>query len=153
ALYASGLFADVKVSRSGDSVTVTVVEAPVIDRVALEGNSGLKDKDLTGELQSKVHGSLIPATVQADVARLTEIYRHSGRFDVKITPKTVAHGDDRVDLIFEIVEGAKTTVKRIDFTGNGAFSKSKLKNVIKTGQTNILSFLTGSDLYDPDRIE
>ena len=153
ALYASGLFADAKVTRGGDGLTVTVVEAPVIDRVALEGNSALKDKDLTGDLQSKVHGSLISATVQADVARLTEIYRHSGRFDVKITPKTVAHGADRVDLIFEITEGAKTTVKRIDFTGNAVFSASKLKGVIKTGQSNILSFLTGSDLYDPDRID
>jgi outer membrane protein insertion porin family len=153
ALYASGLFTDARIARAADGLTVTVVEAPVIDRVVLEGNSSLKDKDLAGELKSKPHGGLIPSTVQADVARLTEVYRHSGRFDVRIVPKTVAHGDDRVDLVFEISEGGKTTVKRIDFAGNRAFSASKLKAVIKTGQSNILSFLTGSDLYDPDRVE
>jgi outer membrane protein insertion porin family len=153
ALYASGLFVDAKVARDGDRLVVTVVEAPVIDRVAFEGNSSLKDKQLTDELQSKARGGLIPATVQADVVRLTELYRRSGRFDARVVPKTVAHGSDRVDLVFEITEGAKTTVKRIAFAGNQAVAAYRLKNVIKTGQSNILSFLTGSDLYDPDRIE
>jgi outer membrane protein insertion porin family len=153
ALYASGLFTDAKVARDGDRLIVTVVEAPVIDRIAFEGNHSLKDKDLQGELQSKVRGGLIAATVQADVVRLTELFRHAGRFDVRVVPKTVAHGSDRVDLIFEIVEGAKTTVRRIDFTGNNAVAAWRLKGVIKTGPSSLLSFLTGSDLYDPDRVE
>ena len=91
--------------------------------------------------------------MQGDVARLTETYKHSGRFDVKIEPKTITHAGDRVDLVFEITEGEKTTIRRIDFVGNRAFATRKLKDAIKTGQTNVLSFLTGSDLYDPDRIE
>ena len=153
ALYASGLFADAKVAHAGDRLIVTVVEAPVIDRIAFECNHGLKDKDLTGELQSRLRGALIPATVQADVLRLTELYRHAGRFDVRVVPKTVAHGRDRVDLVFEIAEGAKTTVKRIDVVGNRAVAAWRLKGVIKTGQSSILSFLTGNDLYDPDRVE
>jgi outer membrane protein insertion porin family len=153
ALYASGLFVDAKVARDGDRLFVTVVEAPVIDRLAFEGNSSLKDQQLTDELQSKARAGLIPATVQADVVRLSELYRRSGRFDARVVPKTVAHGSDRVDLVFEIAEGAKTTVKRVAFTGNQAVATYRLKNVIKTGQSNILSFLTGSDLYDPDRVE
>ena len=153
ALYASGLFTDAKMSHTADGVVVTVVEAPVIDRVAFEGNSALKDKDLTGEVQSKVRGGLIASTVQADVERLTEIYHHAGHFDAHIVPKTVAHGADRVDLIFEIAEGGKTTVKGVVFAGNRAFGASRLKGVIKTAPSNILSFLTGSDLYDPDKVE
>ena len=71
ALYASGLFTDAKVVRDGDRLIVTVAEAPVIDRIAFEGNHALKDKDLQGEIQSKVRGALIAATVQADAVRLT----------------------------------------------------------------------------------
>ena len=153
ALYASGLFTDAKVARNGDRLIVTVVEAPVIDRIAFEGNHSLKDKDLQGETQSKVRGALIAATVQADVMRLTELYRHAGRYDAHVTPKTVAHGGDRVDLIFEIAEGAKTTIRRVAFVGNNAVAAWRLKGVIKTGQASLLSFLTGSDLYDPDRVE
>jgi outer membrane protein insertion porin family len=92
ALYASGLFTDAKVARADDRLIVTVVEAPVIDRIAFEGNHSLKDKDLQGETQSKVRGALIAATVQADVMRLTELYRHAGRFDAHVVPKTVAPG-------------------------------------------------------------
>ncbi|HEY4919109.1 MAG TPA: outer membrane protein assembly factor BamA [Xanthobacteraceae bacterium] len=153
ALYASGLFTDAKISHDGDRLIVTVVEAPMIDRISFEGNQALDDKRLTPELQSKVRGGLIRATVQADVERLTELYRHNGHFDVRVVPQTVAHGRDRVDLVFAITEGGKTTVKRIDFVGNRAFAAWRLKGVIKTGQANLLSFLTGSDLYDPDKVE
>src|SRR2546423_400302 len=59
---------------------------------------------------------------------------------------------ERLDA-FEINEGGKTTVKEIDFTGNRAYSAWRLRDVIKTGQNNILSFLKNNDLYDPDRIE
>jgi len=153
ALYASGLFTDVKIARAADRLTVTVVEAPIIDRVQLEGNHGLKDKQLTDELQSKPRSVLIAATVQADVARIVDLYKRSGRYDVRVVPKTIARTADRVDLVFEISEGEKTTVKRIDFVGDRAFAASRLKGVIKTGVTNVLSFLTGSDVYDADRIE
>jgi outer membrane protein insertion porin family len=153
ALYASGLFTDAKIAHGADGLTVTVVEAPVIARIAFEGNSALKDKDLTPELTSKVHGGLIPASVQADVARLTEIYRRSGRFDVAIVPKTISPDQGRVDLVFEIHEGSKTTVKRVDFAGNHAFAAARLRGVVKTGATGLFSFLTGSDVYDPDRLD
>jgi outer membrane protein insertion porin family len=153
ALYASGLFTDAKAARAGDRLVVTVVEAPVIDRIAFEGNNALKDKDLSGEIQSKVRGGLLAATVQGDVMRLTELFRHAGRFDARVVPKTVAHGEGRVDLVFEIVEGAKTTVKRIAFVGNTAAAAWRLKGVVKTGESGIFSFLTGSDLYDADRVE
>src|SRR5262249_20812908 len=92
ALYASGLFTDAQVPREGGRLIVTVVEAPVIDRIAYEGNHSLKDKDLQGETQSKARGALVQSAVQADVVRLTELYRHAGRFDARVVPKTVAHG-------------------------------------------------------------
>src|SRR5262245_11700741 len=46
-LYATGAFEDVKIARSGADVVVTVIEAPVIGRVAFEGNKKLKDETLS----------------------------------------------------------------------------------------------------------
>ena len=43
-------------------------------------------------------------------------------------------------------------MRQINFTGNHAFGKRQLGAVIKTSATNVLSFLTGGDVYDPDRI-
>src|SRR3954454_17229839 len=57
ALVGTGLFQDVQIRRAGSQVIVTVVEAPVTNRVAFEGNKRLKDEQLTQEVQSKARGT------------------------------------------------------------------------------------------------
>jgi outer membrane protein insertion porin family len=153
ALYASGLFQDIRISQSGGRLIVTVVEAGVIDRVAFEGNSKLKDEQLQGEIQSKPRGTLSKAMVQADVTRIIEVYHRNGRFDVVVVPKIIERPNNRVDLVFEIKEGEKTGVKSLIFVGNHAYSDYRLKEVIKTSTSNFLSFLQTTDVYDTDRIE
>src|SRR6476469_4730841 len=153
ALVATGLFTDVRISHSGGRIVVTVVENPVINRVAFEGNKKAKDEQLTAEVQSKPRGTLSRPTVQADVQRIIEIYHRSGRFDVSVTPKIIELPNNRVDLVFEITEGEKTGVKDIRFVGASAYSYSRLKEVIKTAESNWLSFLQTTDIYDPDRVE
>ncbi|MBI5261331.1 MAG: outer membrane protein assembly factor BamA [Bradyrhizobium sp.] len=152
ALLATGLFDEVKIGLAGRGVIVQVTEAKVLGRVAFEGNRKIKDSDLSATVQSKARGSLQRATVQADVGRILEAYRHIGRDDVSIVPETIDRGNDRVDLIFRIAEGGKTTVRQINFVGNRAFGRRQLAAVINTSASNLLSFLTHSDVYDPDRI-
>src|SRR3989304_2222884 len=152
ALYATGMFEDVRIGQAGGRVIVTVVENPVINRVAFEGNRRVKDEQLIAEVQSKARSPLSRPVVQADVQRIIEIYPRGGRFAVRVEPKIVDRPNSRVDLVFEITEGDKTTVRRIVFVGNKAFSDWKLKDVITTGHTNLLSFLKNNDVYDPDRV-
>lgn len=153
ALYETGLFQDVKITPSGGRIIVTVVENPVINRVAFEGNRKVKDDQLSAEVQSKARGTLSRPMVQSDTSRITEIYRRSGRFDVSVEPKIIEQPNNRVDLVFEINEGAKTGINSIEFVGNRAFSSYRLKDVIKTRESNLLSFLGSNDIYDPDRVE
>src|ERR1700728_3434415 len=152
ALYASGLFQDIRISQSGGRLVVTVVEAPVIDRLAFEGNNKIKDEQLLQEIQSKARGTLSRAMVQAEVERIIEVYHRNGRFDVQVVPKIIERPNNRVDLVFEIKEGEKTGVKSMIFVGNHAYSDYRLKEVIKTSTSNFLSFLQTTDVYDPDRI-
>ena len=153
ALIETGLFQDVRINRVGGRLVVSVVENPVINRVAFEGNKKVKDDQLTAEIQSKPRGTFSRPMVQSDVQRIVEIYRHSGRYDVRVTPEIVEQPNNRVDLIFSISEGGKTGIKSIEFIGNHAFSSYRLKDVIKTHESNFLSFLAGGDVYDPDRVE
>jgi outer membrane protein insertion porin family len=152
ALLATGLFNKVTIERAGERLVVHLTEAPVLDRVAFEGNKKIKDKDLTAIIESKPRGTLQRAMVQADVGHIMEAYRHAGRDDVGVTPQIIDRGNDRVDLVFVVTEGGKTTVRQINFVGNQVFGKRQLAAVIKTAATNMLSFLTGGDEYDPDRI-
>jgi outer membrane protein insertion porin family len=154
ALYATGLFEDVRINQAAGRLIVTVVENPVINRVAFEGNKKLKDEQLRTEVQSKPRGTLSRPTVQADVQRIVEIYRRNGRFDARVTPKIIELPNNRVDLVFEINEGEKTGVKKIRFVGNNSYRDQRLKDEIKTSESMpILNFLQSADIYDPDRIE
>jgi outer membrane protein insertion porin family len=153
ALYATGLFQDVRINQSGGRIVVTLTENPVINRIAFEGNRKVKEDQLKLEIQSKERGTLSRATVQSDVQRLVEVYRRGGRFDVHIEPKVIDLPNSRVDLVFEISEGAKTDIKTIAFVGNRAYSAYRLKDEIKTVETGLLAFLQVANIYDPDRVE
>jgi outer membrane protein insertion porin family len=152
ALLATGLFDTVTIDRAGERLVVHLSEAPVLDRVAFEGNKKIQDKELNAAIESKPRGPLQRALVQADVGRIIEAYRHAGRDDVRVEPQIINRGNDRVDLVYVVTEDAKTTVRQINFEGNRVFGKRQLAAVIKTSATNMLSFLTGGDEYDPDRI-
>jgi outer membrane protein insertion porin family len=153
ALIETGLFQDVKINNVGGHLVVTVIENPVIGRIAFEGNKKVKDDQLSAEIQSKPRGTFSRPMVQADSERIAEIYRHNGRYDVHVNPQIIEQPNNRVDLVFEITEGSKTGVNQIEFIGNSAYSSYRLKDVIKTHESNILSFLGGNDVYDPDRVE
>jgi len=153
ALIETGLFQDVRISTSGGRLVVTVVENPVIGRVAFEGNKKIKDDQLSAEVQSKPRGTLSRPMVQADAQRIAEIYRRSGRYDVRVNPEIIEQPNNRVDLVFTIIEGSKTGIKSIEFIGNYTYSSYRLKDIIKTHESNLLSFLGGGDTYDPDRVE
>ncbi|MEH2534601.1 outer membrane protein insertion porin family [Bradyrhizobium sp. AZCC 1588] len=153
ALIETGLFQDVRINQVGGRLVVTVVENAVIGRIAFEGNKKVKDEQLSAEIQSKPRGTFSRPMVQSDAQRIAEIYRRSGRYDVRVTPEIIEQPNNRVDLIFTITEGSKTGVKSIEFIGNVAYSSYRLKDVIKTRESNLLSFLGGADVYDPDRVE
>ena len=152
ALYATGLYEDVRISQSGGRIVVTVVENATINRVAFEGNRKVTNDTLSGEVQSRARGALSRPVVQSDVQRIVEVYRRQGYFNVRVEPKTIQQPNNRVDLVFEITEEQKTTVRNINFIGNNQFSNWKLRDVITTQQTHWLSFLSNRDVYDPERV-
>ncbi|MBR1120065.1 outer membrane protein assembly factor BamA [Bradyrhizobium lablabi] len=151
-LIATKLFDKVSIDRTAGGLVVHLTEAPVLDRVAFEGNKKVKDADLAAAVESKPRGSLQRSTVQSDVNRIVEAYRHVGRDEVKVVPEVIDRGNGRADLVYVITEGAKTAVRKISFTGNQAIGARQLNAVIKTSEKSLLSMLTGGDVYDPDRI-
>ena len=151
-LFATGLFADVELSQNADILTVNVTENPIINRVAFEGNKKLDADDLDEEVQLSPRIVYTRAKVQADVQRIIELYRRSGRFAATVEPKVIQLPENRVDLVFEINEGPVTGVRRINFIGNTKFSDSTLREEIATRETRWWRLLTSNDNYDPDRL-
>jgi outer membrane protein insertion porin family len=152
ALFATGLFQDVRIRREGSTIVIVVVENPIVSRVAFEGNKEIEDDTLSKEVQLKPRAVYTRARVQADVQRILALYRRQGMYAAQVDPKIINLDANRIDVVFEIHEGVATKVRAIHFIGNSAFSDSQLRYVISTTQTNILSFLKATNVYDPDRL-
>ncbi|MEZ5774419.1 MAG: outer membrane protein assembly factor BamA [Hyphomicrobiaceae bacterium] len=152
ALFGTGLFADVSIDREGGVLVVTVVENPVVNRVAFEGNSDVDDDTLAAEVQMKGRSVFTKARVQADVQRILDVYQRQGLYAASVEPKLIQLENNRVDVVYEITEGPSTKVVSINFIGNKAFSDSQLRDVISTTENNFFSFLKNTDIYDPDRL-
>ncbi|RAK61125.1 outer membrane protein assembly factor BamA [Phenylobacterium hankyongense] len=152
-LFRTDLFSDVKIDFQGGDLIVTVVENPIINRVLFEGNSGLKEDKLKDEVSVRPRGIFTRAKVQADVGRIVELYRRSGRISANVTPQIVELPQKRVDLIFKIDEGPKSGILRVNFLGNKAFSDNDLRDVVVTEQSHWYKFFSSNANYDPDRLE
>jgi outer membrane protein insertion porin family len=151
-LFATGLFADVTFRWDGSTLTIDVVENPLINRVVFEGNDKVSTKDLTKEVQLKPRTVFTRAKVRADVQRIIELYRRNGKFAATVDPQIIERPQNRVDLIFSINEGPTTGVARISFIGNKVFDDDTLKNQIATEESAWYKFLASNDNYDPDRL-
>jgi len=151
-LFATGLFDDVALVREGDRLIVQVVENPIINRIAFEGNRRIPDEELEAEVQLRPRVVYTRARVQSAVSRILELYRRNGRFAARVEPQVIELEQNRVDLVFEIEEGPLTKVSSISFIGNEAFSDATLRGVIETRERAFWRFLTSADTYDPDRL-
>jgi outer membrane protein insertion porin family len=152
-LFQTGLFADVTFRRDGNVLVVLVAENPIVNRIAFEGNKKLESDKLTDEIQIKPRTVYTRTRVQADVDRILELYRRAGRYSARVEPKVVVLDQNRVDLVFEIDEGPRTPVSRINFVGNHAFDGDNLRDAILTKEAIWWRFLTSNDSYDPDRLQ
>ncbi len=152
ALFSTGLFADVSIDQQGSTVLVTVLENPVVNQVAFEGNSEVDTDTLRAEVQLKPRSVFTRARAQADVQRILDVYSRQGRFAASVEPKIIELEQNRVNVVFEIVEGGATKVKGINFVGNRAFTDQQLRDIISTTQAGWFDFLKGTSIYDPDRM-
>lgn len=151
ALFGTGLFQDVHLNLQGSVVVVTVVENPIINRVAIEGNKEVSTDTLTKELQLKARALYSRARVQADVQRVLDVYRRQGYYATQVDAQIIQLDHNRIDLVFEVREGPETKVAGINFIGNQAYSDTELRGVITTTESSIMDFLKPTSVYDPDR--
>ncbi|CAO5674303.1 MAG: Outer membrane protein assembly factor BamA [Holosporales bacterium] len=151
-LFDTGYFEDVKVTKRNNTLHIEVKENPIVNQIAYEGNSNLKDEQLEKEINIKPRKILSKTDIQNAQQRILEMYRRTGRFNAKVTPKIIRLDDNRVDLVFEISEGDVTNIEKIVFIGNNTFSKTELEEQILSKRWKFWRFFANDDTYDPDRL-
>jgi len=152
-LYASELFADVQIA-GGDTgnLILQVRENPVINRIVLEGNKRIKEEKIRPEIKLAPRQIFTRSKARADVTRIIELYKRQGRYAATVEPKMVLLDQNRVDVVFEIHEGAKSRVRRINIIGNTHFKDSRLRGEMATKTTGLTHIFSSGTSYDPDRL-
>lgn len=151
-LYASELFADAIIRDDTGALTVEVKENPVINRIIIEGAKRVKEDKIREEIRLAPRQIFTRSKVRADLARILELYRRGGRFAASIEPKIVQLEQNRVDVVFEINEGAKSKIRQINILGNVKFKESEIRKQMASKQARGWRFFTSNDTYDPDRL-
>lgn len=151
-LFATGLFSDVRMKMSNGIVKIDVVENPIVYQVYFEGNKKLDDSLLKSEIMLKPRMVYTKHKLRSDADRLLSVYKRNGRYGASVVPKIIEKDQNRVDVVFEIDEGDKTTVRKINILGAEAFSVDELKDIMITKEKAWYRFLTNMDTYDADRL-
>jgi outer membrane protein insertion porin family len=148
-----GLFEDVQVIPSGNTLIIRVREFPTISVINFEGNKRLKDEVLAKIIKSQSRRVFSPAQAEVDAAEITKAYQEGGRIAAIVNPRIIRRSGNRVDLVFDIKEGNVVEVERLSFVGNRAYSDRRLRQVLATKQAGIFRRLIQSDTFIADRIE
>lgn len=152
-LFATGAFTDVKVEKRGSKMVVTVSETPVVVNVVFNGNKRLKDEQLLAAAALDSGTAFDPARLPEVSARIAAAYAATGRREAKVTPNVITRDGGFYDVSFAIDEGDRSETIEIWFEGNHSFSASKLRSVMVTKPTGLLSKLFSRDVLDENRME
>jgi outer membrane protein insertion porin family len=151
-LYATGLFQDVRLNRDGDTLVVRVVENPLVNRVAFEGNHKLTDDQLRPEMQLKPRAVFTPTLAEQDRQHILDLYARRGYYNARVDPQVIRLAENRVDVVYQINDGSVTLISKIVFVGNHEFSEDRLSEVINSREERWWRFLSTSDEYAPERL-
>lgn len=148
----SGLFETVNVTPRGGTLIISVVEFPTINRINVEGNARISDEQLLARVESRPRRVYSPAQAERDTAAITQAYAQEGRINASVTPRIIRRSENRVDLVFEVVEAGVTEIERISFLGNRTYSEGRLRRVLDTKQAGLLRAVISRDTYSPERM-
>lgn len=150
AVYDLGYFRDVRVDatrRSSDGqvvVSFVVVEKPAIARVEYRGNDDLDDDELSEVVELERFSILDTSKVKESAEKIRAQYTEEGYYlaEVNYRIEEVEGREDLAVVIFEVREFAKVEVKKVTFLGNESVPDEELRQIMRTREGGLLSFLT-----------
>jgi outer membrane protein insertion porin family len=103
-------------------LTFTVKEKPVIRKISFSGEKKLSKGALSDELAVKVSDPYDRFKLEEDVKKLVDKYHEKGFLDATVaTEVSVDAAASKADVVFKVVEGAKSRIELVEISGVKAF--------------------------------
>lgn len=150
ALFALGLFKDVRLEVSGDVLVVIVEERPSIADVEFVGTKEF-DKDVLKKALRDVGLTdgrpFDKALLDRAEQELKRQYINKSLYAAEVVTTVTPLERNRVNLTFTVTEGEPAKISEIRIVGNKAFSESKLRDLFDLDTGGWMSWYTKSDRY------
>lgn len=155
ALFRTGFFSDVSLSRENGILVISVVERPAINSITLSGNRDIQTDELLRGLRGigLAEGETFnPLAVDRVTQELIRQYNNRGKYSVTVTPSITALPLNRVDVAIAIDEGDAARIRDINIVGNTLFSDAELRQGWESNTSNWLSWYRRDDQYSRERL-
>ncbi|GAA6119472.1 outer membrane protein assembly factor BamA [Acidovorax sp. FG27] len=150
ALFALGLFKDVRLEAAGNVLVVVVEERPTIADVDFAGTKEF-DKDTlkkamrdVGLTEGRPYDKALADRAEQELKRQ---YISKSLYGAEVVTTVTPIERNRVNLTFTVTEGEPAKIKDIRIVGAKAFSESTLKGLFDQDTGGWLSWYTKSDRY------
>ena len=144
---------DIKDGPEGKIVLFIVVEKPSIGEIIFKGNKKLDDEELKEEVGINLYSILDDNEIKQSINRLTDFYREKGYFNAEIKVTTEALPNNEVRIKYDIVENDKVYITKIKFLGNKEFDEDDLKDVMKSSEKSLFSWITDAGFLNEKMLE
>jgi outer membrane protein insertion porin family len=156
-VYQMGFFVDVRVSiqdlAEGRRVIFEVKEKPTILGIGISGNKEFDDEKIRENLTLKAGSVLNLARVRTNTEIIEDLYKEEDYHNVKVDYRVTELANNQVNIEFEISEGKKLDIKKIQFIGNHTFDDGDLRDVMRTKEKQwLISWLTGAGELDLEKL-
>jgi outer membrane protein insertion porin family len=152
--YDTGFFKKISISHSQfkNILIVDIVEQPVISSIKFYGNHIIDSKTLQKVIKFKAGMTFSESKMKKSTEAILQVFQDKGLFNVIINPKIIENNGGGIDILFEIKEGKKAVIEKINFIGNGEFTEKELKQQILSNEWIFYRVITGGYFYDPKRL-
>lgn len=155
ALFALGLFKDVRLETVGDVLVVVVEERPSVAAVEFIGLKEFDKEVLTKALKEVGLAEGRPfdkALADKAEQELKRQYISRSLYGVEVVSTATPVDRNRVNLSFTITEGGQAKIKQIQIVGNKAFNQTELRDQFNLDTGGWMSWYTKSDRYARNKL-
>ncbi|MDT8998495.1 outer membrane protein assembly factor BamA [Paucibacter sp. APW11] len=155
ALFATGLFKDVRINIDGNDVVVVIEERPIIANVSFIGLKEFDTEALTKSLKEVGIGEGKPfdkALADRAEQELKRQYLTRSLYGAEVTTTITPLERNRVNVSFAVTEGEPAKIADIRINGSKAFSESTLLGQLEQTTSGWLTWYTKTDRYSRTKL-
>ena len=153
-VFSLGFFKDVQVDSKrvseGIILAFIVSEKPIIKSVTVKGNKIIEIDKIKKEITLVTGTILSRKEIENSIKKIKALYQGEGYYLAEISQQQKPLPQNGVEVILNIKEGNKVTLKRIIIEGNKAFSDKQIKDVMETKEDWIFAWATSAGDFKED---